>query len=111
MSLGNALLSSLTFKDGRAPQSDFDRYQVPRMVATPETHVYIARSDALPGGVGEPDVPPVSAAIGNGIFSAVGQCVVPCQWIRLSSSQPDRQRTLAIRRFERMPGSKIRKTR
>ena len=75
MSLGNTLLSSMTFKDGRAEQSNFDGYQVPRMDATPETHVYIVRSDAPPGGVGEPGVPPVSAAICNGIFSAVGQRV------------------------------------
>ena len=65
----------MTFKDGRAEQSNFDGYQVPRMDATPETHVYIVRSDAPPGGVGEPGVPPVSAAICNGIFSAVGQRV------------------------------------
>lgn len=75
MSLGNTLFSSLTFKDGRAEQSNFDSYQVPRIDATPETHVYLVRSDASPGGVGEPGVPPVSAAICNGIFSAVGRRV------------------------------------
>ena len=32
----------------------------------------MVRSEAPPGGVGEPGVPPVSAAICNAIFNAVG---------------------------------------
>jgi isoquinoline 1-oxidoreductase subunit beta len=72
MGLGNALYSSLTFKQGRAEQSNFADYQVARIDATPETHVYVVRSEAPPGGVGEPGVPPVSAAICNAIFNAVG---------------------------------------
>jgi isoquinoline 1-oxidoreductase subunit beta len=75
MGLGNALFSSLTFKQGRAEQSNFADYQVPRIDATPETHVYVVRSEAPPGGVGEPGVPPVSAAICNAIFDAVGRRV------------------------------------
>ena len=75
MSIGNTLYSSLTFKNGQPEQSNFGDYQVPRIDATPETHVYIVRSDAPPGGVGEPGVPPVSAAICNGIYRAVGQRV------------------------------------
>jgi isoquinoline 1-oxidoreductase subunit beta len=75
MSIGNTLYSSLTFKNGQPEQSNFGDYQVPRIDTTPETHVYIVRSDAPPGGVGEPGVPPVSAAICNGIFRAVGQRV------------------------------------
>jgi isoquinoline 1-oxidoreductase subunit beta len=75
MGLGNALFSSLTFMRGRAEQSNFADYQVPRIDATPETHVYVVRSEAPPGGVGEPGVPPVSAAICNAIFDAVGRRV------------------------------------
>ena len=75
MGLGNALYSGLTSKQGRAEQSNFADYQVPRIDATPETHVYVARSEAPPGGVGESGVPPVSAAICNAIFSAVGRRV------------------------------------
>jgi isoquinoline 1-oxidoreductase beta subunit len=72
MSLGNTLFSNLTFKQGRAEQSNFGDYQVTRIDAVPETHVHVVRSDAPPGGVGEPGVPPVSAAICNAIFNAVG---------------------------------------
>jgi isoquinoline 1-oxidoreductase beta subunit len=73
MSLGNTLYSNLTFKQGRPEQSNFGDYQVARIDATPETHVYVIQSEAPPGGVGEPGVPPVSAAICNAIFNAVGR--------------------------------------
>jgi isoquinoline 1-oxidoreductase subunit beta len=75
MGLGNALYSSVTFKQGRAEQSNFADYKVARIDATPETHVYVVRSEAPPGGVGEPGVPPVAAAICNAIFDAVGHRV------------------------------------
>ena len=75
MSLGNTLYSSLTFKQGQVEQSNFGDYQVPRIDATPETHVHVVQSNAPPGGVGEPGVPPVSAAICNAIFRAVGRRV------------------------------------
>jgi isoquinoline 1-oxidoreductase beta subunit len=72
MSLGNTLYSGLTFKQGQAEQTNFGDYQVARIDATPETHVHVVPSEAPPGGVGEPGVPPVSAAICNAIFDAVG---------------------------------------
>jgi isoquinoline 1-oxidoreductase beta subunit len=75
MGLGNALYSSLTFKQGRSEQNNFGDYQVARIDSTPDTRVYIVRSEAPPGGVGEPGVPPVAAAICNAIFSAVGRRV------------------------------------
>jgi isoquinoline 1-oxidoreductase beta subunit len=72
MGLGNTLYSNLTFKQGRAEQSNFGDYQVARIDATPETHVHVVQNEAPPGGVGEPGVPPVSAAICNAIFNATG---------------------------------------
>jgi isoquinoline 1-oxidoreductase beta subunit len=73
MSLGHTLYSNLTFKQGRAEQSNFDTFLVPRIDATPETRVYIVPSSAPPGGVGEPGVPPIAAAICNAIFKATGK--------------------------------------
>jgi isoquinoline 1-oxidoreductase beta subunit len=75
MSLGNALFSELTFKAGQPEQQNFADYLVARMEAAPETHVHIVPSTAPPGGVGEPGVPPVSAAIVNAIFAATGRRV------------------------------------
>ncbi len=73
MSLGNTLFSAATFRNGRAEQSNFSDYLVARMDATPKTHVYVVPSSAPPGGVGEPGVPPVAAAICNAIFAATGK--------------------------------------
>ncbi|WOJ89341.1 molybdopterin cofactor-binding domain-containing protein [Methylocapsa polymorpha] len=73
MGLGNTMFSSLTFKNGQAQQTNFADYLVARMDSAPETHVHIVPSDAPPGGVGEPGVPPVSAAICNAIYAATGR--------------------------------------
>ena len=63
MGLGNALSSEITFGNGRVVQSNFDTYRVMRMDASPrEIHVHIMPSDAKPGGVGEPGVPPTAPA-------------------------------------------------
>jgi len=72
MSISNALYSGLSFKNGQVEQTNFGDYQVARIDATPETHVHIVPSDAPPGGVGEPGVPPIAAAICNAIFRATG---------------------------------------
>lgn len=72
MGISNTLYSELSFKNGQVEQTNFADYQVARIDAVPETHVYIMPSDAPPGGVGEPGVPPTSAAICNAIFKATG---------------------------------------
>jgi isoquinoline 1-oxidoreductase beta subunit len=72
MALGNTLYSELTFGQGAAEQSNFTDYRVARIDSVPETHVYIVPSAAPPGGVGEPGVPPTTAAICNAIFNATG---------------------------------------
>jgi isoquinoline 1-oxidoreductase beta subunit len=72
MSISNTLYSALSFKAGQVEQTNLADYQVARIDSAPETHVYIVPSDAPPGGVGEPGVPPTSAAICNAIFKATG---------------------------------------
>ncbi|MGF6781428.1 molybdopterin cofactor-binding domain-containing protein [Paraburkholderia sp. GAS334] len=72
MALGNTLYSELTFSQGAAEQSNFTDYRVARIDSVPETHVYIVPSAAPPGGVGEPGVPPTTAAICNAIFNVTG---------------------------------------
>lgn len=71
MALSSTLYGEITFRQGRAQQNNFNDFQVARMnVAPRETRVYIVESDALPGGVGEPGVPPFAPALCNAVFAA-----------------------------------------
>ncbi len=65
--------SELTAKNGVIQQNNFDGYQIARIADAPMTHVEIIASDAAPGGVGEPGVPPIAPAICNAIFDATGK--------------------------------------
>ena len=74
MGIGNTLYGEITFKDGHPVQSNYTDYQVARIDAAPrEMGVYIVPSTELPGGVGEPGVPPVAPALCNAIFAATGR--------------------------------------
>ncbi|MEX0604432.1 MAG: xanthine dehydrogenase family protein molybdopterin-binding subunit [Marinobacter sp.] len=76
MGIGIALHSEVSFKDGDTEQTNFDRYQIPRMVNAPrEVHVHLVNSgkDAPMGGVGEPGLPPVAPALCNAVFAATGK--------------------------------------
>ena len=79
MGMGLALSSEISFKDGRAQQSNFDGYEVTRIDAAPKVvrvHLVPSGSFAGPlGGVGEPGVPPVAPAIANAVFAATGRRV------------------------------------
>jgi isoquinoline 1-oxidoreductase beta subunit len=72
-----ALHGGITFKGGAVEQSNFlDGGRVVRMNEAPRlTHVELVESDAAPGGVGEPGVPPVAPAITNAIFAMTGKRV------------------------------------
>jgi isoquinoline 1-oxidoreductase beta subunit len=73
MGLGNALSGEVTFKNGRAVQSNYTDYKVPRIDAAPHAvYVHLVPGGPLPGGVGEPGVPPIAPALGNAIFAATG---------------------------------------
>ncbi len=74
MGIGNALYGEVTFREGRPVQSNFNDYRVARMdVAPKEIRVHLVPSNAKPGGIGEPGVPPVAPALGNAIFAATGR--------------------------------------
>lgn len=69
-----ALHGELTTSNGGVVEGNFDTYPMTRMSETPaEIHSYIIESDAPPGGVGEPGVPPVAPAIVNAYFAASGK--------------------------------------
>ena len=72
--LSGALKGAITFKDGKAQQSNFHDYQVARMKDAPENiYVHIVDSGEKPTGVGEPPVPPIAPALANAIFAASGK--------------------------------------
>ena len=71
---GIALSNEITARDGAVVQSNFHDFRIPTMTSAPrEVHVTLIDSDAPPGGVGEPGVPPVAPAIVNAVFAATGK--------------------------------------
>ncbi|EWH08790.1 twin-arginine translocation pathway signal protein [Catenovulum agarivorans DS-2] len=71
--LSLALMGRIDIKQGAVSQSNFHDYPVLRMQQCPELSVAIIQSDAYPGGVGEPGVPPVAPSLVNAIFTATGK--------------------------------------
>jgi isoquinoline 1-oxidoreductase beta subunit len=76
MGMTLALHSSVTFKDGRAQEGNFDDYDVVRIDNFPEvvyTHIVPHDFATHATGVGEPGVPPIAPAIANAVFNATGK--------------------------------------
>ena len=66
--------SRAPFAAGSVQQSNYSDYLVTRMRASPHAvDVHVIESEGLPGGIGEPGVPPAGAAIANAIFAATGR--------------------------------------
>lgn len=71
--IGHCMYSEMTFKDGIPDQKNFDRYHLIRnMEAPPEIEVFFVESNVDPTGLGEPSLPPISAAIANALYKATG---------------------------------------
>ena len=76
MGLGVAMTGEISFRGGRAQQSNFDSYVVPRITAAPRdirVHLIAADPASPMGGVGEPCMPPVAPALCNALFAATGR--------------------------------------
>ena len=70
-----ALHGSITFKDGRVEQSNFDTYLPMRIDEVPVVETHLITNAEAPGGVGEAPTAIVSAAVTNAIFAATGKRV------------------------------------
>jgi isoquinoline 1-oxidoreductase beta subunit len=70
--LSAAVAGAITIAGGRVVESNFHDYQTILLSDTPAIHVDFIRSGAPPGGLGEPGVPPIAAAVTNAIFAATG---------------------------------------
>ncbi|WP_247434293.1 xanthine dehydrogenase family protein molybdopterin-binding subunit [Bradyrhizobium sp. 139] len=68
-----ALHGSITFKDGRVEQSNFDSYLPMRIDEVPVVDTHLVKNAEAPGGVGEAPTAIVSAAVTNAIFAATGK--------------------------------------
>jgi isoquinoline 1-oxidoreductase beta subunit len=74
MGISNALFGGVTLAAGRVEQSNFHDARIARIGDTPRNiHTDLVASDAPPGGVGEPPVPPVGAAVANAVFALTGE--------------------------------------
>ncbi len=70
--LSAALLGAITIANGAVVESNFHDYKTITLVDAPAIQVDFIISGAHPGGLGEPAVPPIAAAVANAIFAATG---------------------------------------
>jgi isoquinoline 1-oxidoreductase subunit beta len=68
-----ALHGSITFKDGRVEQSNFDSYLPMRIDEVPVVETHLIKNAEPPGGIGEAPTAVVSAAVTNAIFAATAK--------------------------------------
>ena len=73
MAYGAAAVHEIHFQDGKAVETNFHQYRMPRINEIPEIEVHIMENDEKPGGVGEPALPPFAPALCNAIFDLTGK--------------------------------------
>jgi isoquinoline 1-oxidoreductase beta subunit len=76
MGLSQAVVSEITFKNGRSQQDNFHQFEVARMALAPKkiaVHIMPASYDVPLGGVGDPGVPVIAPALMNAINAATGK--------------------------------------
>jgi isoquinoline 1-oxidoreductase beta subunit len=71
--LSAALRGEITIDHGKVQQRNFEDYPLLSMREMPEVEVHILAGGKIPGGVGEPGVPPVAPAVANALFAATGR--------------------------------------
>jgi isoquinoline 1-oxidoreductase beta subunit len=72
--LSLALYGGITVRQGAVQESNFHEYRIVRIGDAPtRIHVQLIASTELPGGAGEPGVPPIAPALCNAIFAATGK--------------------------------------
>ena len=68
-------MGEITLKDGRVQQSSFGDYPVMRMNRAHKIDVHIVHSSENPGGICEPETPPIAPAAANAVFALTKQRV------------------------------------
>jgi len=67
-----ALYGEITLKKGRVQQSNFHDYRMLRIDQIPPIDIHLIKSDAPPGGIGEPGTTAAIPALRNAIYAATG---------------------------------------
>ena len=67
-----AMLSEITIAEGRVVQTNFRDYPMIHIADAPRITTEVIQSGAHLGGLGEPCVPPLAAAVTNAIYAATG---------------------------------------
>lgn len=70
--LSAAMVGEITISEGRVVEKNFRDHLMIRLADAPRISVEFVRSDAAIGGLGEPCVPPIAAAVANAIYAAAG---------------------------------------
>lgn len=74
MALGAATKHATSFNDGKAVEHNFDTYRMTRIQDAPaDIEVHVMENNERAGGVGEPGLPPFTAALTNAIFDLTGK--------------------------------------
>lgn len=84
MGLSATIGEAVTLENGVVVQSNFTDYPILKLAETPEIDVHFIESGAKMGGLGEPGVPPVSAALTNALFAATGQRIRELPIVKLA---------------------------
>jgi len=67
-----ALYGEITLEKGRVQQSNFHDYRMLRIDQIPPIDIHFIKSDAPPGGIGEPGTTAAIPALRNAIYAATG---------------------------------------
>jgi isoquinoline 1-oxidoreductase beta subunit len=73
--LSAALFEAQTIAAGAAVERNFDRYRLLRIHEAPRIEVHFVESGEKLGGIGEPGLPPISAAVANAYARLTGKRV------------------------------------
>lgn len=68
-----ALYSRIDIKDGVVQQTSFPGYPMVTLAQAPLVETHLVQSGRVPGGVGEPGVPPLAPALANALFTLTGK--------------------------------------
>jgi isoquinoline 1-oxidoreductase beta subunit len=66
------MVGEITIDKGRVNESNFHDHLMIHLEDAPRLQVEFIKTDERPGGLGEPCVPPIAAAVANAIFATTG---------------------------------------